>query len=215
MARDKTDPPIEPIGPTKDWRKSFRINRVYDSYASRAARSAVMRPILHVAGEKRSAEKDFSALRLCWYNRVLALKEAGWKILRSDKDAGFMMNCPPFSVKTGTKAIPCGRTSVCPFCYARYWVIRPFRAAEKVLFGCVGKPKQVPEPIRPDLRVVWFRSVYGVLATVRSGAQLTWTPGNLPWHVAAAYTSVRLHRKEAINVFGAEAGCLNTHPYRI
>ena len=145
--------------------RPFKITRVYDSYASRAARTAVILPLLHVVGTAKQAHKDLSDLRQCWSRRVLDLREAGWRALKTDKDANYMMNCPPFSVETDTRARPCQKALICPYCYARHHVLEPFRRAERVLYGCVGKPKTVPKPIRSDLRVFWFRAERRHLAT--------------------------------------------------
>lgn len=85
-------------------------------------------------------------LRTAWIIQLRKLTELRWSGVSGDTvaddilNAKFMRQCPPFGVMLAGKGLrPCNRRNICPFCYARAYVVRSFEQLEKVLYG-TNKP---------------------------------------------------------------------------
>jgi len=185
--------------PTARGLTEYKISRVYGSQCSRAARAAVVTPLLG-PGELRDTQKVMARLRKMWQARLYALRKAGWRKLPTHRALAYAANCPPFSVETSTKQRCCRLSWICPFCYARDNVIEPFRAAERYLFG----PRKSNVPLRPELRIVWFSTAEH---SIRD-PQFKLVPAALPHH-AAFVRGMMKSRKSEVNHFSAAAGVAN------
>lgn len=126
----------------KDYR--YDIESIREAYRYRALRMAVFTPLFGKdwieAGCSKARAKDCAVdhlhkLRTLWRARLGELREAGWPPVQDGKGLQFLRNCPPFGCHTGKAAYPCRRRQVCPFCYARLYVLAAFRHLEDFAFG--------------------------------------------------------------------------------
>lgn len=114
---------------------AFSPTAVFDAYRHRVCRAAVLTPVLGAAWHAGGLEAAMEALRRRWHKLVDALCAAGLDRLRSPGAALRMKNCPPTGVQTGQFATRCKWAAVCPYCYAREYVLEAFCRAERALWG--------------------------------------------------------------------------------
>jgi len=165
---------------------------------------AVMKSLVH-KDLLPHAQASLDRLRELWHGRLYALRAANWAPISDDAvSLTYFRNCPPFGVKTDTTSKPCKRHLICPFCYGRMHVLRPFCKFEKVLYGSdthyLGKDGHLLPVLRPDLKIVSFRCPTS--GTNRVRRELTDTGLWDHWQVAKEF--VRANRKIEVNGFGAE-----------
>lgn len=190
-----------------DFRRRYVILAVRGAYRHRACRRAVLGSLLEPFLTKRkNLQAAFDGLREQWYARLFGLRDAGWHPLRDDPvNMVYQRNCPPFSVITSTTSATCRRPLVCPFCYARMHVLRPFCKLEKILYGSdshyLGEDGKLLPVLRPDLKIVAFRC--RTAGTRRLQVPLvTADEVAAHWGVTAAFIS--RSRKVEVTGFGAE-----------
>lgn len=151
----------------KNWAsdKVFKVRRVRRAYRFDACYRAVLIPTLGVRPSQvwNEAEMDIALdrLRYMWRSRLVALRSAGWAILKTGKNNIYARNCPPFGVLTDSVSRPCNRPKLCPFCYARQYVYEPFSWMQKALYGSLRlTDPQTGERLVPreGLRLVGFKT---------------------------------------------------------
>jgi hypothetical protein len=123
----------------------YRVIAVRRAYRYRAMRGAVFFPLFGANWLRRTPEESLSKLRRMWYKRIRSLKKAGWARLPDELATQYMRNCPPFGVITKSSARCCNVALLCPFCYARRYVLESFLAVERVLYGGTD-PAAKPAP---------------------------------------------------------------------
>jgi len=183
----------------------FKIIRIRGDYRHRATRSAVLGTILQRKLLIDDMQRNFDYLRKRWHAVLQSLAESNWKpLLDAEGDLStlnlqYMRNCPPFSVVTADKNRTCNRDRICPFCYARRNVMRPFVRMERVLYGPNSNSFRVAGPgskalpvLRPDLTLIAFR------LTLKNGTawlKTKLTPKTLPDHWEAAKDYIHHNRQ--------------------
>jgi hypothetical protein len=125
-----------------DFTFDIRDDTIYNGFAHRACRSAVLWPLVCARpGEARPSVPDaYARLQGQWRQRVRVLKQSGWSVLNAtakdnheNSKLQWFRNCPPFGVEPSVRARVCHRIRVCPMCYAREVVAETYRALE---FAC-------------------------------------------------------------------------------
>ena len=116
--------------------KKYVPTAILDTYPHRAMRYAVLAPLVGSADYiKHDIPKMLSLLRNQWSARISAMaKEAQWKPAMG-KGHYYLRNCPPFGVKTDDTFRRCKQRRICPFCYAREFVLNPFLSLEWACYG--------------------------------------------------------------------------------
>lgn len=141
---------------------AYAPTQVYTAYRHRASFRSVLTPIFGktwARGGDRGIISALAKLREMWRARLLAYRGLGWAPTAA-KGLAYMANCPPFGVETDDAGRCCRRPLVCPFCFAREYVLGPFRDAERHLFGSADTydaAGRVRPPLVRGLHVLWFR----------------------------------------------------------
>ena len=135
-----------------DHPSNFQITCIRQSMRNRAMRMAVLYPLLgrwlddkNKEATDRSIIEAMSQLRRIWHARLIELREVGWTWLRQSRNFTRVWNCPPFGVNTSSSyKYRCDRRMLCPFCYARSYVLKIFSLFERTLY-VDRKPTTKPE----------------------------------------------------------------------
>lgn len=147
----------------------YDMHTLYKGSKYLAMLSAVLTPVFGATDWNKdlpsSAFGALSDLRRLWKARLYDFRDAGWlPLMRADeKAAAFQMicmrNCPPFAVKTSLRSCPCKRSSICPFCYARAYVLAPYVKLEQFLFGSNPSAEDGNGWVKakPGFRLIEFR----------------------------------------------------------
>lgn len=135
----------------------YVVTAVRDAYRHRTSRKAVLLPLLGKTApgsfnDLRMIDEAMYQLRQLWHRRIEQMRNAGWLPAQSDKHVQFLRNCPPCGVQTNLYLHECGRSILCPFCYARDYVLKPFLHIEVALFGRIGAPGVPLNPKAPPNR---------------------------------------------------------------
>lgn len=152
-------------------RIKYRYEEVRGAYRYRAMHHAVLTPVL---GNGWRAQARYGVcdaldkLRDLWAIRIQGLQAAGWEPAESRLAYTYLLNCPPFGVKTDRMdARSCKRSLICPFCYARNIVFEAFIYLEQVLYGTTD-PRTPDGHIRrslyPDMNLIEFKLPIGINA---------------------------------------------------
>ncbi len=191
----------------------FRIYAVRGAFRHVATRRAVVGSLLG-SDAIRHAQESLDRLRGLWQAVLYRLRDVRWEALGDDgRHLKFMANCPPFGVKTDTSTRPCKRVLVCPFCYGREMVLKPFFRMENILYGrgdsaYLGPNGKLLPLARPDLKIVAFR-------TVTRGTKFV--PDDLcnflPVHCEKAKAVMEATKRVEVDGFDAEYGCVQFRVY--
>ena len=92
------------------------INLAYPVQAMR--RSTLDHLVTQEAYSKHNLLSMTQEVMTQWRARVSALHDIGWDRVQ-DANYYYARNCPPFGVKTETKARVCTHLRICPWCWAR------------------------------------------------------------------------------------------------
>lgn len=116
----------------------FHVQTVRMASRWKATRYAVFSSILTPAwkAEDRGVGWALDKLYYFWRERLDSLRNEGWAPAQDDTDFTYLRNCPPFGVTTvlaGRRR--CKRSTVCPFCYARDYVLKAYVRLEEFAFG--------------------------------------------------------------------------------
>ena len=144
-------------GPVYPWLTDFKLETVYGAYRYQACRAAVSTPLSN--RRPRSRHGVWLAQKLVrkrWASRLMELHAAGWPGLPTWKSVSYAANCPPCDLGVSPCTRVCTRATLCPFCYARHRVLRPFRRLEAALYGPDFAKPDAPL-LRGDLAALWFR----------------------------------------------------------
>lgn len=159
---------------------SFPVARVYHGYRQRAARGAVLFPA--VPGRTLHTDEGLvaalSRLRRAWRRQLAVLREAGWAPAATPRDLQYLRNCPPFCVATGQASRRCGRAMLCPFCWARRYVLAAFDHMDGLMFPGTGRRLSTPGTVlleTHELHVVRRRDP--VRCAARIDEIISGTPG--------------------------------------
>lgn len=158
---------------------SFRCRQILTSSRYHAARQAVLTPILTPSWIPDGVPAALRDVQHLWRRQVVRLYAQNWPYLQTDKALGYYRNCPPFGVWNDPPCRTCKRPLICPFCYARTFIIEPFKAFELALFGDLAKRK----PLDPKLKLFEYTTKINF-----------WRPGRPPvrtWHSADIKGAVR------------------------
>lgn len=200
-------------------RRDFTVTKVFGAYRHRAARKCLMVPWFGLAAKSqlRDVPTALDKVRDRWSARLLSLHEASWRALPTWGSVTFATNCPPSGVRTVSRTRRCGHASACPFCFSRRRVLEPFRRLERTLYGVSGPymqgqqlwererglPVTVGQPqlplLRPDLKIVWFRTRV-VCAAVGPPVALN----TLAMHVKHARDGLNKKRRSEADFFRSE-----------
>lgn len=116
------------------------------NHSARAARWAVLTPCCGPEWRQRPFDQMMRRVRRLWWNRVSSLADVLTDKIRADTDTGrknatYWKNCPPFGATNPTKkTVNCGKSKICPFCYARTNVIDTMETLQETLFTRTDKP---------------------------------------------------------------------------
>lgn len=124
----------------------FKITKVTHSSEHKAARYAMSSVMAtdSIEGSDSAAGKSVARLIDLRRAQLCRLREAGWAPLAADKEFGFAMNCPPYSVLTDRRGLkPCAMPHFCPFCWCRYYVKTTHQRFSRVLFPAGQDSPQV------------------------------------------------------------------------
>lgn len=209
----------------------YVVTHVCEAYRHRATRRCLFIPLFG-HGSRRAlldVQAAFDRVRAMWRKRCYDLHMTNWPPLRAWRAMTYAMNCPPFGVRTGTKARTCKLDKVCPFCFARTRAEWPFRRLEVVLYGASGPymvgqqlweadkgliptrgAKQLPL-IRPDLKIVWYRRRIESVGNPKLPFSLT----TFDEHMAFVREKLGERRMVEFNRFGAEYGTVQLDAYPV
>lgn len=185
----------------------FRVTHVREAYRHRAARQAVITPLLgpDLLEHDRTAEA-LDKLRERWHARLHALHAAKWTSIPDQISLAYFRNCPPFGVATDTTSHPCNRAVICPFCFARERVTRPFCKLEAVLYGPSGKGTM--PLLRPDLTIVSFWcQMLGTRDRFKSG------DASMVDHWSVIRRQIDAYRRDEVAMFQAKYASVLFKPY--
>ena len=106
-----------------DYNFDVKNEHLKSAYKHRACRGAVFFPTLKKAwlGDGGGA---YGKVRAMWRARLVELRAAGWSRLKGLKFQE-ARNSPPFGVRSPGNRFTCDRPRVCPFCWARAYVLKP------------------------------------------------------------------------------------------
>ncbi len=119
------------------------------SHSARAARWAVLTPCCGAEWRQRPFPQMMKHLRHLWQRRVSSLADVLTDPIRADTYAGrlagtYWKNCPPFSTVTPPKTLRCSKRLICPFCYARDYVIKTMQVCQAALYD---RRRRQPVPL--------------------------------------------------------------------
>lgn len=126
------------------------------THAQRAARWAVFTPLFGPRWRFQELHDVLARLRKLWHRRLDTLQEVGWSpsgnsaAFAADKRLQYVRNCPPFSVDLKDYGQTCNMPKLCPFCYARRFVIQPMQWLETILFKSSPQLSRVRDLILVD-----------------------------------------------------------------
>jgi hypothetical protein len=167
----------------------YRVLRIFDSWASRAQRAAVVYPILDVDGPllsdapARRVNESMRALRAIWMAKLTQLRDEGGFIWLHHKDNWlYSSQCAPFGMEIGRATSDmdvyfpnkyCNLQRICPFCWARR-IGKSYNQVHYALYGTIDAKHELdPEtgrrsqtaPLKCDVieveRVKLFRLMEG------------------------------------------------------
>lgn len=131
----------------------YDVASVRQAYRYKAARSAVLNPLLGRWWHSTDVAGAMKKLRSLWHKHLRIMQQAGWvKLSNGNRNLVYAANCPPFGVMTKQSA-RCCKLSFCPFCYARSNVLTPFMRLERAIYGSYEPDAK---PLRDDLVMVDF-----------------------------------------------------------
>lgn len=203
-----------------DW----TITKSFGAYRHVACKVCVMSRLLQTGRYQylKDENDSFSRVRKFWVGCLTGLHLNGWHRTPTWKSLVYLSNCPPFGVRTDTQTRRCNAANICPFCFARMRVLAPFRRFETVIYGISGpymvgqrlweEERNIPvtlhgpalKPIRRDLKIIWFRRrVEGAKPDTE------FTLETLHVHIQHMLDYVSKSRREEVDGFGAEHGCVN------
>jgi hypothetical protein len=120
----------------------YEITLVRQAARHRALRLAVFSSIF---GNTRWLKKRdvftsildaLDTVRSLWQKRVYELRDDNWLPTQTQIGLNHLLWCPPFGVKTTNMSMRCcNRRLVCPFCYARAYVMPLYMRMEKILYA--------------------------------------------------------------------------------
>jgi hypothetical protein len=139
-----------------------------------ACRSAVLFPVVGRSWPVEETYESMKRLRAYWCCRLQdwrALDNWDHEHLFPGASCTFrtMECCPWFGLHYQVKSYTCRRPLVCPFCWARRYVLDPFVHLEKILYGST-KPRS-PLIVPADTVLVRFQFQH----RLRLGASTPWT----------------------------------------
>lgn len=117
------NPPSRTLGDESSLPSDFDFQVIGSSSKPReiAARLATLIPFGGGSIAAVSAE-----LRTVWRQRVLDLRDGGWKFFCNPRWVNIARNCPPCGVRTKTHGWTCQQTVFCPYCWGRKIVFGAF-----------------------------------------------------------------------------------------
>ncbi len=109
------------------------------SHAQRAARWAVFTPCCGVQWKQQPIRNVLRHVRRLWVKLLDGLADVQAPGLGTTQHNGrlalaYSKNCPAFGI-SDKRMRRCNRAKICPFCYAREYVVRPMQTLEAALFG--------------------------------------------------------------------------------
>lgn len=124
-----------------DYPYECRTDNLLKTYCYSATREAVVKPLGGPRdGQVQDHTKDHTwASRYArtlgrWRRRAAVLRDKGWQSAQTPMRLQVMRNCPPIGLRPETRALICGTPLICPWCFARSYVAKVYRAIEEVLF---------------------------------------------------------------------------------
>ena len=138
----------------------FKIARAGSGPGYLAVQRAVLWPLAGcTTRDGLSEESRWRSLAWKWRRRVEALSDAEAPWLITGKRGAYAWSCPPPACFLKVKSQSCGKPLVCPFCYARRYVLEAYKAVWR-LGEIYGWPLQVSI----DRQVVGYHNKTGDLA---------------------------------------------------
>lgn len=126
-------------------RYDLRVVKARKGYANHVGRAGVFNALYDRKWLAWGMRDSYQRLRKLWHWQLGRLRQGGWPCIQQGKDFGYACNCPPFGAICRDAPRYCRRPLVCPFCYARTYLMEPYRALERVLFGTREEPHE-PDP---------------------------------------------------------------------
>ncbi len=106
----------------------------WTSWEARALHYAVYDTVLSRDWKTWTEQRAIDVFQARWRDRVEALARAGWAPAQDARGRQYLRNCPPFASEPRGRSPMCGRSLVCPSCWARRMV---HRAYEHLVPTCV------------------------------------------------------------------------------
>ena len=142
----------------------FRFLRVRGGLGQRTVRR-VWRSLLPEEFRERNAFAQASEIHRCRRKQLGKLRQVGWTSVDTPSRLVFAMNCPPVDVMTDRKGLRlCRFRYWCPYCWARSYVLEPFRRFSHLL--------RHPQTLPAGCRVWEVQQVFAVDRYEASVAEL-------------------------------------------
>lgn len=146
----RKDPKSDEVDKLADY--EFTVESVRHGYGYNAGRAGIFNPLYGDGWTGWSPKLAYAKLRRLWHWQLSRLRSRGWDKVLDNQDHTYACNCPPFGIRCRDVSRWCARVPICPFCYARSYLISTYYALEKVIFGT----KKHPHEVDPDWRLVEF-----------------------------------------------------------
>lgn len=127
---------------------SFAFAEPTTCYAAIVQHRAVACHILHRHLHPSHFVDGLQQLVRMWRARLLNLNSQGWPAIEAPQALQWARNCYPSGVVASPRTRPCNFRRVCPFCWSRYFVLRPYR----ILRTAFSEPGTVLVSRRRDFR---------------------------------------------------------------
>jgi hypothetical protein len=182
-----------------------KVISVYNGWRHKAARMAVLTPLLGLQWQKEGIPDAMEHVRRRWWARLMAYKGLRWQRIDERKKYLNLRNCHPFGMKVDgyTNYCNCGGM-LCPFCFAREYVYKTYSFLEEVLYGDkelvddYGKFKRAPH----GLKLIEFK----LRKDIYLDKSRAWCPQNIADELFDFQRRMRDNRRREIDMFACAAG---------
>lgn len=181
----------------------YQVEEVRTAFRYCACRNAVLYPLVR-SGE--GIPMAMTRLRDLWHARTSVMRDTHWPQVRDPLGLQYARNCPPFGVLTDDTGRCCQIRSVCPFCFARNYVLRPFMFIEQALYGSFHRDAMP----KPGYWLVEFE----VRQRLCLLAKLPWTPERVMRHLTPWMVEyMQKHRRREVKLCQPEHAAVLHRPY--
>lgn len=139
--------------------RRFKCKTLDTSWAARAARYSLAGSTAGKGVEADTQESIDAVMDLLdrWRARLEQLRLEGWRPVSDKIGLIFLMNCPLVGVTTDQTGLrPCNHSNICPFCWARTYVMGPFNRITHALLDPKSKIDSSLTTVWESYVRVWF-----------------------------------------------------------